>query len=110
MIYLALVIAISSLALTDAQVDSIIKLAGKLIDHIPSIISLIGTFLSLIGTGFLILRQHYNRRDVVAKLDENTKETRAVKEEAQAAYKEANNINLKLESLGIQTKPKPPEL
>ena len=40
------------------------------------------------------------------KLDENTAITAEVKQDAITAYKEANNLNLKMESLGIQTKPK----
>ena len=39
------------------------------------------------------------------KLDENTAITAEVKQDAITAYKEANNLNLKLESIGIQTKP-----
>lgn len=101
-----------NIALTTVQVDRLIELGSKLVDHIPAMLSLLGTFLGLLGTGFLIIRQMLNKKELVDKIDANTAvthEAKAVaiesKEKAVAAYTEANNVNLKLESLGIQTKP-----
>ena len=101
-----------NVALTNVQVDRIIEILGKLIDHIPAMLSLVGTFLGLLGTAFLITKQYLNNRKVVDKLDANTKVTHEVKAvaiesnaTATQAFTEANNLNLKLESMGIQTKP-----
>ncbi len=47
------------------------------------------------------------REEIKAQIAENTALTSEVKLAAQVAYTEANNVNLKLASIGIQTKPTP---
>jgi len=98
--------------MTAPQIDELIRLMGKLIELIPAFLGLIATLLSLLGTIVLIVRQHLNKRDTDAKLAENTAVTQEVKAaavesgvKAEAAFSEANNLNLKLQSMGIQTKP-----
>jgi quercetin dioxygenase-like cupin family protein len=60
------------LALTDTQLDSIIAIAGRLVDHVPAVLAMLGTF-------FLIIRQWLNKRDTDKKLEENTQITKEVK-------------------------------
>ena len=103
---------IDHLGLTIPQTDEVIKIFSRLVDHIP-------TLLGLIGTGIVIIRQVINKHDsdkkiatVIENVADNTSLTHEVKavaiesvKKADAAYNEANNVNTKLASLGIQTKP-----
>ena len=107
-----IIAALDSLALSSTQTDDVIKLIGKLVDTLPQILGLVGTFLTLCASGFLIIRQYLNKSDIDKKIAANTDLTHEVKavavesvKKADAAYNEANNVNVKLASLGIQTKP-----
>lgn len=70
------------LALTDTQVDAILTLVGKLIDHIPGILTMLATF-------FLIIRQWLNKKEISEKIDANT-------EVSVNAFNVANGHNAKI--------------
>lgn len=100
------------LALTPTQTDELIKIVGKLIENVPQLLSLFATLLTMCASGFLILRQYLNNRNLGSKMDTGIAISHEVKQvaleakaEAKGAFVEANNVNVKLASIGIQTKP-----
>ena len=70
------------LAITDPQIDKIIVLLGRMIDHIPAILTMCGTL-------FLIIRQFLNKREISEKIDKNT-------EVSVKAFDAANGHNEKI--------------
>ncbi len=69
-------------ALTENQIDMILGLIGKVIDHIPAILTMIGTL-------FLIIRQWLNKQELSKKIDANT-------EVSVKAFDAANSHNEKI--------------
>lgn len=61
--------------LTERQIDSIIAIVGRLIDHIPAVLTMLGTL-------FLIIRQWINKRDITEKVEAGTKASTAALEVA----------------------------
>jgi len=110
-------LSVLNLALTEAQMSRVIGLFEKMVDHVPALLALGTGVLSLCGTVVLIIRQHFNKKEVTGKLDKQDAKLDANTDISVKAFDAANGHNEKIaKAVEVSTKvlekladPQPPQ-